>query len=35
MVIERVAADFRGWQRSDNRYQQGLARLITALRIKN
>lgn len=34
LVIERVAADFRGWQRSDNRYQQGLERLIASLRIQ-
>ena len=34
LVVERVAADFRGWQRSDNRYQQALAKLITSLRIK-
>lgn len=34
LVMERVAADFRGWQRSDNRYQQGLQKLIAALRIQ-
>lgn len=33
LVLERVAADFRGWQRSDNRYQQGLTHLIAALRV--
>jgi hypothetical protein len=35
IVLERVAADFRGWQRSDNRYQIGLKRLIASLRINN
>jgi hypothetical protein len=35
LVLERVAADFRGWQRSDNRYQQGLKKLVAALRINN
>lgn len=34
LVVERVAADFRGWQRSDNRYQQGLTKLISTLRVK-
>jgi hypothetical protein len=34
MVIERVAADFRGWQRSDNRYQAGLKKLIASLRLQ-
>lgn len=34
LVVERIAADFRGWQRSDHRYQQGLTKLIASLRIK-
>lgn len=34
LVQERIAADFRGWQRSDNRYQQALTKLISSLRIK-
>ncbi len=33
LVEERVAADFRGWTRSDNRYQQGLKKLIASLRL--
>lgn len=33
LVQERLAADFRGWTRSDNRYQAGLKKLIAALRI--
>lgn len=34
LVVERIASDFRGWQRSDNRYQQALNKLIAALRVK-
>lgn len=34
LVVERVAADFRGWSRSDTRYQQGLQKLITTLRVE-
>ncbi len=34
LVIERLAADFRGWQRSDNRYQQALTKLVTTMRVK-
>jgi hypothetical protein len=34
IVMERVAADFRGWTRSDNRYQQGLKNLIASLRVQ-
>lgn len=33
LVVERVAADFRGWQRSDNRYQDGFSKLVNALRV--
>ncbi len=35
LVLERIAADFRGWQRSANRYQQGLTKLITSLRVNH
>lgn len=34
LLVERIAADFRGWQRSDKRYQAALAKLITAMQIK-
>jgi hypothetical protein len=33
LVVERVAADFRGWQRSDNRYQDSFNKLINALQL--